>query len=284
MRRFDPFRALDAEERAQDLAAHRAMMDERDGQMDLRLRTLATRETFFAKLDDAPVRWRDDFPIDAFRRQCLDRRATSGDPRVDWLVAAARANEGESYGVELELDRFEARHYEGADPHLVQVALEDRDHTRILARVCSVFDIELALRRPGLATRAVTRAMNHLPTRFRIALILAGEVVGAVFFRVLLERCEVFRADPACEERLRELIHEIVVDETGHVAFCRARVDESLLPVARFLAPRVAAGLLRDIPEFARLGGGRNAVLDRVRAALPVPESVGWLEAGATAR
>ena len=48
-------------------------------------------------------------------------------------------------------------------------------------------------------------------------------------------------------------------------------------------APRMASGLLREIPEFTRLAGSDAAVLRRVRDALPVPDSVSWLGEEATA-
>ena len=104
-----------------------------------------------------------------------------------------------------------------------------------------------------------------------------GEVVGAIFFRILLERCDVFADEPEVAERLRLLIGEILMDETGHVAFCRASAAPWLLRPARTFVPRVAAAVLRDVPELALLAGGRDEVLRRVQEGLPVPWEMPWL-------
>jgi hypothetical protein len=277
MRRFDPFFALAPAERREQLVAHRAMMHERDGALDLGVRTLERRERFFATLDASPVRAQKRIDLASFEAQWRDPRQRAHDPRIDWIAAAMRANEGETYGVELELERFAAQDPDRVDPHLLSVALEDHYHARILLYLGRTFGVDIEVQRPKAITRFFTRCMNHLPTPLRMVFILAGEVVGNVFFRILLDRCDLFDDDPDAQARLRQLVEEIIIDETGHVAFCRARVGERLLPVARWLAPRIASGLLRDIPEFTRLAGSEVAVLQRVRAALPVPESVSWL-------
>ena len=277
MRRFDPFFALAPATRREQLDAHRAMMHARDGALDLRIRTLALRERFFAELDAKPVRAQRPVDLASFEAQWRDPNTRADDPRVDWIAAAMRANEGETYGVELELQRFARKGAENVDPHLLAVALEEHYHPKILGYLCRIFGVEADVRRPKPVTRFFTRCMNYLPTPLRRVFLLAGEVVGTVFFRILLDRCDLFDDDPEAQTRLRSLVEEIVIDETGHVAFCRARVSERLLPVARWLAPRIARGLLRDIPEFERLAGSEAAVVDRVQAALPVPEAVAWL-------
>ena len=277
MRRFDPFFALSTGARRAQLDAHRAMMSERDGALDLTVRTLERRESFFASLDANPVHAARPLDRAAFEAQWNDASARSGDLRIDWITAAMRANEGETYGVELELARFARQGAENVDPHLLAVALEEHYHPQILGYLCRIVGVDAELQRPKAVTRLVTRCMNHLPTPLRMVFILAGEVVGTVFFRILLERCDLFDDDPPAQARLRALVEEIVIDETGHVAFCRARVSDRLLPLARALAPWFARGLLRDIPEFGRLVGGNDEVVARVRAALPVPEAVHWL-------
>jgi hypothetical protein len=283
VRRFDPFLPLEPAVRREQLDAHRAMMRERDGDLDLGVRTLAHRERFLAELDADPVHARCPIDLESFETQWHRPHQPADDPRIDWIAAAMRANEGETYGVELELDRFSALRADEIDSHLLSVALEDHYHAKILGYFGRIFGVDVEIQRPRPLTRFFTRCMNYLPTPLRMVFILAGEVVGNVFFRILLDRCDVFRDDPDAQARLRRLVEEIVIDETGHVAFCRARVSERLLPVARWLAPRIASGLLREIPEFTRLAGSDAAVLRRVRDALPVPDSVSWLGEEATA-
>lgn len=284
MQHFDPFSAPNASEREHQLHEHFAMMKSRGGTLDLAARTLTERENFFARLEADPVTAKRPVDSRAFDIQWRNPAKSSVDPRIDWIAAALRANEGETYGVELELERFAAIGQDRVDPHLLAVALEEHYHPKILAAMCSTFGIRVTLRRPGALTRFFTRCMNYLPTRFRMVFILAGEVVGTTLFRILLERCDLFADDPELHARLVKLVQEIIVDETGHVSFCRARVDASLLPVARWLAPKIAAGILRDIPEFARLAGSHEKVIQRVREAMPVPEAIQFLNLEATAQ
>ncbi len=107
MRRLDPFHALPQAERAAQLCAHREAMRLRDGEIDLSRARLPERERFFAHVDARPVRWRGDLDRDALQRHRSTRPPADVDARALWILAAAKANEGESYGVELE--RFAAR-------------------------------------------------------------------------------------------------------------------------------------------------------------------------------
>lgn len=281
---FDPFRPLEPGERSAQLAAFLSFAESRDGEPDREHQRLPRRDAFLAALDAAPVRSRGAFGRAAFAAPLHRRRVRDLDPRTAWVLAAAKANEGEHYGIELELERFARTRYEGVDPGLLHVALEDRDHTRMLARACLVFGVELELAPPALPTRALVRTMNHLPDGLRFALIHCGEVTGAVLFRVLYDATRLFRAEPDVEERLRLLAGEILLDELGHVAYCRTRVPAHLLRIARALVPAVALALLREIPEFALLAGGRAAVLRRLRAAFDVPPALAWLDESGPAR
>src|SRR5258705_12833335 len=80
----------------------------RDGEPDVRQRTLTRREAFFGTLAGQPVpRW-DGPPIDAqeFTRWHRGNRSLAdAPPLLAWLVKVARANEGEGWGVEYLLDR-----------------------------------------------------------------------------------------------------------------------------------------------------------------------------------
>jgi hypothetical protein len=120
--------------------------------------------------------------------------------------------------------------------------------------------------------------MNYLPESLRFAAILCGEVAGAAFFRILLDRCDLFREQPDVEERLRLVTGEILADEIGHVAFCRARVAPGLLAAARAALPRVGSALLREMPEFSLLAGGRREVMRRMGAGLPAPPAFAFGE------
>lgn len=85
-------------------------------------------------------------------------------------------------------------------------------------------------------------------------------------FRLLLETArELFADDPPLHARVSSLLEQIMIDEVGHVSFCRARLGRMGLFVARAVLPLMAASLLSDIPEVARLVGPdrfRRAVAD----------------------
>ncbi len=273
---LEPFRPLapEASQRQRDALA--GFQQARDGVLPRNGGPLPRREAFCAAIERAGIRWEGDDLARAL--EALHAPPPPGtSPRALWLRAVAKSNEGETFGVELELERFARRGYRGVDPSLLAVALEDRMHTRLLGAVCRTFGIALEVAPPRLGSRLAIRAMNHLPERLRFALILAGEVAGATFFHVLLERTDLFESQPAVREHLGTLIREIVVDETAHVAYFRARVGRAERRLASALLPGLAAALLRDIPEFAALGGGRAALLARLRRPLPLPSEMRWL-------
>ena len=87
-------------------------------------------------------------------------------------------------------------------------------------------------------------------------MILCAEFVATVVFRQLIDiGQELFARQPALWERLSTLLHQIMIDEVGHVTWCRARLGSLGLRVARTLLPAVKAALLTDQREFALLVG-----------------------------
>jgi hypothetical protein len=83
-------------------AGYLRFLAERDGTPNFGRRTLSRRETFFAALDAAPLR--STTPIDraAYLRNLDRRRPEPGlEPRLLWLLATARANQAERFGVGL---------------------------------------------------------------------------------------------------------------------------------------------------------------------------------------
>ena len=98
---FDPFRALPAAERNRQLDAYLAFLRERDGEPDMQARTLSERERFFDALNQAPHRSSIEVDAEAFADGLAGSAVT--DPRLVWLLVAAKANRGERYGVDLAL-------------------------------------------------------------------------------------------------------------------------------------------------------------------------------------
>ncbi|MDX2169390.1 MAG: hypothetical protein SF182_20130 [Deltaproteobacteria bacterium] len=197
----------------------------RDGTPDLRRRTLAERDAFFARLAARPApRW-DGAPIaqSEFERWHRRERSLAGaPPLIGWLVKVARANEGEGWGVDYLLARggFDGLGAGGRLQPRDFADLEETYHTRILREVVRLFGVEYALRTPPWVVRQSVKLMAHLPRQASYMLLLAGELMGTVAFAHMARQGErLLAAHPALCERVRLLLDEILVDEVGHVTF-----------------------------------------------------------------
>jgi len=279
-RLLDPFRILDAAERTGHLAAYERHLAERDGTLDLQSRRLSRREARLEELARKPVLWEGDFDAEAFHAHFGGGKGPPPDMRTAWLVAAAEANEGESYGVELELRRFAQRHPEGegAEVAYLHLLLQEHYHTRLLEELCRTCGLDIQIQVPGLSQRAVIQLMMWLPERLRWIPVLCGEVVGCVVFEVLREKSSLFAAQPEVEERLRSLLDEVYLDEILHVAWLRARLHPWAIRVAHRIAPLVAAGVMREVPQFHALGCSRREFVFRLRRGLEIPPELDWLD------
>ncbi len=288
--RFDPFRPLSLEDRVHHLESYRSYLEGRNGEIDLTERRLSRREQYLREVEVNPVISKNGVDRDGFFEHLQGAGESPIDEATSWLVAIAKANEGEVYGVDLELRRFvrdkrcirNGRFIkDGADTtDLAQlyVFLEELYHSRILSDVCRTCGFELEIRPPGWRIRMLTRLIYHMPDRIRWTVILCAEVVGATAFGLFLDRCSLFADEPNVEERLRSLIGEIWRDEVLHVAMLRARLGPTSIRVARRLLPAVVSGLIRDVPELLDLGGDRGEFLKRVRRGIDIPPGVDWLE------
>jgi hypothetical protein len=266
--RFDPLSPLPRAERATRLESYLRFLRDRDGDPNLPARTLSRRETFFAALATTPVRWAGAIDRETFHANL--NRTLPGDAfdrKLVWLLAAAKSNRVEHYGVQLDL-KLKGDHF-GVYEHGEQMTfidLEEFYHTRILRDCCKVFDLEFDLAPPKSFTRWFAGLVVRSPFRARLVTALCGELFGAVAFQVLWESAEIFAEQPAVLERLRLLVREILIDELGHVAFGHAMLGATGIAATRALFPTVASYFLKDLPEFSILAGGRDAFLRRVAA------------------
>jgi predicted TIM-barrel fold metal-dependent hydrolase len=281
-RRFDPFRVLSAAERQRHLEAYETFLATRNGSIDLATRTLSRREVYFERL--SPVIWRG--AID--RRGFLERFLGTGSPRIDartlWLVAIAKANEGESYGVDQELKRLLERGTEGMDGSLIHIFLEEQYHSRILVEACRTCGLDVEFQPPPWHSRWFIHAIYHLPDRMRWTLILAGEVLGTTIFKLLLDHTHLFAEQPEVEERLRSLLGEIWHDEALHVAFLRAKLGPLALRAARAMLPLVVKNVMWELPQLVELGCDDRELMSRMRGGLEIPPGLDWLEIGRPTR
>jgi hypothetical protein len=288
--RFDPFRLLPIEERRRHLDAYRSYLEVRNGEIDLENRRLSRREAYLDALRASPVSARSVIDPVGFRDHLEGDGSAPIDEATAWLVAVAKANEGEAYGVDLELKRFvrdkrfirDERCIEddvdGVDILQLHVFLEELYHSRILSEVCSACGLALVIRPPRWRIRLLSRAIYHMPDRIRWTVILCAEVVGVTAFRLFLDRCHLFAAEPEVEARLRSLVTEIWQDELLHVAMLRARLGRVAIGVARRLFPFVVRSLIQDVPELLDLGGNRGEFMRRIGKGIEIPAHIDWLK------
>lgn len=277
--RFDPFRVLTSSERRRQLDGYLAFLRERDGEMDFPRRTLARREAYFADLSGRPVVWQGEAAVDGFYQHLHKVGKPPLDARTLWLLAAAKANQMESYGVEGEVAKWLRRGYSREDEVVLYDLLEEQYHSRILLEVCRTAGLGgVHLAKPDWLARALLHVMQHFPDRIRFVLITCGEILGCIVFQVLLENCHLFAEEPEVEERLRSLLSEILLDETGHVLYCRAHLPGFGLRVAEALIPWVTGFMMKDVPELRSLGLDQRELARRTRMGIEIPPEFDWLE------
>lgn len=238
----------------------------REGRLDLGTRTLARREPFFGELESNPVRARDPVDAEVFHRNHNRRSPEPGlSPELLWLLAIAKANRTEYFGMEqhiavngiLDGDAATTQSY---------VDMQEVYHTRILLDVLRCFELEIEVQPPSLASRLAVHAMVRLPQRAAMPLILCAELLASLMFRLMLDKGrELFGHDEALWARVSQLLQQIMVDEVGHVSYCRARLGRAGLAAARALLPSVTRSLLSDQPEVEELLG-REAFVAAVSA------------------
>ncbi|MBX3027323.1 hypothetical protein KF840_20690 [bacterium] len=257
---LDPrlFAPLPADQRRRIADEFVAFALRRDGAPDLRTRTLAEREAFFARLRATPApRW-DGPPIDPteFARWHRTREPLGGaPPLIAWLVKVARANEGEGWGVDYLLDRggFDGLGAGGALQPRDFADLEETYHTRIMREVVALFGIDYQLRTPPWPIQQSVKLMARLPRQASYMLLLAGELMGTVAFALLARQGEeLLAAHPAVAARVRLLLDEILIDEVGHVTFLLGSMRGWQLALIRRLALLFAASARRGYANDAR--------------------------------
>jgi hypothetical protein len=239
----------------QGILRYREYLVVRDGEADLLRHRLSKREAFFDELARSPVHsWA---PIDRatyFRNMARRRPEPRLHPRMLWIVATAKANQAERFGVGLAelLGRVNA----DTDPVRVHITLQETYHTRILSDVVAMFDLPVHAHPPRALVRLMIHFMVSAPERWSLPLVGASEMAGCVFFRALRDKgVELFADEPAVAERIRLLYNEILADEIGHVGFIAARLGERGRLGIRRLYARVAPTFESQYAEIGALFG-----------------------------
>jgi hypothetical protein len=240
------------------VAGYREFLLRTDGAADPVRYQLQRRELFFAELELSRPQARYVADRSIFLRNLRTHRPEPGlDRRMLWLLATAKLNQSERFGVGLgevygkEQDKFET------EPERLYVGLQEHYHSRILADVISMFSLPFPTVPPRLPLRATIRLFVALPHEWTLPLVGASEVVGCILFRAMRdEGLRLFADDPAVADHIGRLYNEILADEVGHVGFIAAKLSPRWRTITRFLAREIAwRSIVGSVPELVALLG-----------------------------
>jgi hypothetical protein len=226
----------------------------RDGEPDLLRHTLSRREAFLERLARDPLRSRLRLDRDTFARNLARRRPERGlDERMLWLLATAKANQAERFGVGLgELYGL----VDPSDPLKMRIGLQEHYHTRLLADVVGIFGLPVRMYPPTLPVRAVIRLLVGIPERCGQPLAGAAEIAGCIIFRLLRDRgSALFAGEPDVADRIRLLYDEIIADEIGHVGHIASLLGPAGRSTMRRLFRLLGLRLACQLPELVALYG-----------------------------
>lgn len=242
-----------------------AFLRARDGEPDLGRHTLSRREALFAELERTPVRSARPLDRAAYLRNLRRTRPEPGlDERVLWLLASAKANQAERFGVGLA--ELYGRIGSDSDPVQLHLHLQETYHTRILADVVAVFGLPVHPHPPVLVARVIVQLLVTAPPDSLLPLTGFAEMAGCTLFRLLRDRgLALFADEPAVAERIRLLYDEILADELSHVGFIASRLGKTGRAIMRGLYRVAGHRLATQMPELVRLFG-RDELRRRFRA------------------
>ena len=250
-------------ERRQGLLAYDQYLRDRDGMPDVVNRTLSRREETMRRFlaSDPEVRFDGPFDPTLFAAQHARFDRTRDTPQAMLLLLTlVKINALEAYGVEAGLrkagvlDALER----GEGPRGIQlmVLLEEIYHTKLLLTATNHFGVVVeSLHEPPRPLKALVEILVNLPEQLSRSLTLASEALGVVMLcRLLSATRTILAGQPELRDALEERVVEILIDEVGHVSFCRLCLGPSMLSAARVFLPMVALGMRHSVPEGQAIG------------------------------
>jgi len=240
------------------IEGYREFLKGRDGTPDIYRDRLSKREDFFEMIEREAVRSKVEFDRALYLRNVARHRDEEGlDERLRWILAVARGNQAERFGVEL--GRLYGRAApEDAPAEEIHILLQESYHTRILADVVNIFGLPVPQLPPSFMIRQFIKLMvfNPLPERFNLPLVGMAEMQGCIFFKALRDRgVELFAGEPEVVERIVLLFNEILADELCHVGLIDARLGEFGRKVKQKLFDAAASGTLKNSKDLAAIVG-----------------------------
>ncbi|MBI3552657.1 MAG: hypothetical protein HY077_09060 [Elusimicrobia bacterium] len=140
---------------------------------------------------------------------------------------------------------------------------EEICHGRLFLEVFRTFHLDdLAWAPVDPATQRVYRIFTRLPGLLLDQPAFISELLGVVFYRFvdgLLDDC--LPDEPEARERVRELLHEIMVDEVAHIGQRRNFIGPLGIAVAPHLLPWVCGWLFGEM--LGRMPAGSRSLDNR---------------------
>jgi len=258
------------------IEGYRDYLVRRDGEADLLHRRLASREGFFSALEADPVRSTHRVDRHVFLRNLGRRRPEPGvDPKMLFLLATAKLNQAERFGVDLG-DTYGHIGGEDQPAERVYIALEEHYHTRLLAYVLDMFGLPFQVVVPPFVMRQFVKINVFIPERIGFGFVGAGEMAGCILFDELRRvGVELFGDEPDVAARIERLYTEILTDEIGHVGYCAARCSRPERTLMRWLYPYFGRLFAHQTAEISLLTDR-----EKLRARLGRPFDVDELTIG----
>ena len=235
---------------AVNIDGYRTYLAERNGEADLLNRRLDRREEFFTEIESHPIRSERTVDAEAFEHGLRSKRpANSLSPELAFLLATAKLNQAERFGVGLG-ETYGLNSSADLPPERVYLELEEHYHTRLLAYVLDIFGLPFRVVPPSYVMRQFVKINVFLPEGPSFPFVGAAEMAGCVLFDLVGQAgSRLFADEPEVAERITVLYNEILTDEIGHVGYCAARCSDRGRAIMRGLYPVFARLIARQTPE-----------------------------------
>lgn len=156
---------------------------------------------------------------------------------------------GERFTVDLAADKLQ-RSGDLVDAYM---AREERHHTELLACLIRTIGYDVPVHAPPGWLKTLLGLLVRVPHPFSTILLFCGEYIGVMLMIALQRRAE--------DGPTKNLLHDILVDEIGHLAYNHGRLGVVQLAFARaLLLPLLHLAALRE-PLLKALLPERNVLM-----------------------
>lgn len=274
---LDLFTPMSPDAQLANRAAYRAFLRERDGDADLKERTLSLRERGMQRYEKplSALRSIDAASFLAQYRKFDPRRPMTREALL--LMMLVKTNAAEAYGVQTMYEMAYERAMRVDDDLELLLLIEETYHTRILLSSAVLYGVQIERPyAPPPSLRTLIGMIVYAPEALSRPLIFASEILGLmIFVDVLYASREILKHDPELRDAIEERVMEIMVDEIGHISFNRMAIGPAGVACARRLLPIMAPSLTGAVREMGALGlrlSARGA--DRATTSPRIPEAV----------